>query len=711
MGSDHLLSGLNEAQSQAVGHGSGPLLVVAGPGSGKTRVLTARIARLIEDGSPGQGILAVTFTNKAAAEMRERLAVLLGAEASRRVWMGTFHSVCLRMLRRHPAAAGLADSFCVVDADDARKIVRQCLIDLGMPAAAADAREFHGIISRAKNDGMTPEALESTGRLRHAVEVFAAYQEALSRAQAVDFDDILTRAVRLLEEDARVRDRYQDQFEHILVDEFQDTNLVQYRLVQILGARSRNVCVVGDPDQSIYSWRGSRPNVVADFLADFAPVRQVVLAENYRSTPQVVDACNTLLAGFSSAAGRVLTTSNAPGEPVHFPVFGDDRDEVTATVDSISRRPLGESVAVICRTNAQTRPFEEALMSRGIPYAVVGSLRFYERAEVRDALAYVRCASYDTDVMSLSRIFNTPRRGLGNAAWEALATQVAATGSIRAALAELSGEEGPRRYRAGFQHLSEALGAVSQGCSEGPDAALEAVMGPAGLVEHYVRQAGDGPDRKANLGELLSAARLFWSSDSSALTLEGTLVKSLPPSEATRAFLDSTALASGSDADSEGARVVLTTAHAAKGREFDHVYVVGVEDGLFPHSSSEDMAEERRLLFVAFSRARLSLTVSRARQRMTFGNKHSASPSPFLAPFKGRSEPPRPAVARATRTLAPSYRLGVEDALPGAVVAHHVFGPGVVVNVDDLLVTVEFGDVVRQLRLDMAPLRLATPQQ
>lgn len=742
-----LLAGLNDAQRDAVCAHAGPLIVVAGPGSGKTRVLTHRIASLLETGVLPEQVLAVTFTNKAASEMRERLDALVGTETVRKMWVGTFHGICLRLLRRHPAAAGLGVDFSVVDADDARKLVKEVLVAMELPAESEDVRDAHSLISRAKNDGLTVTSAAHVARYRGIVPVFEAYQKRLRDLDAVDFDDLLSRAHALLTDHPELGEVYRRRFAHIVVDEFQDTNEVQYAIVRQLGGVG-SICVVGDPAQSIYSWRGSRPAVLDEFVRDFPGARTILLEENYRSTPQIVEVCQALIAESPELPERELRTSNPPGTPVVLAVCDDDRDEARLAVELATAHPASQ-IAVLFRTNAQTRGFEESLTRSGVTYVVVGALRFYERAEIRDALAYLRAALNDRDALALARCANTPRRGLGPAVMERLLARLAETGSIRALLTEAADDAALSRYHQGIVTLTAALDEVRAAAGNGPHAALVAVADHAGLRAHLAADR-DGVDRVENLDELLGAAATFCDPDTETLTVDGRVVADLDGLEQTRAFLENVALVSSTDVPDVTPRVVLSTAHAAKGREFDHVLVAGVEDGLFPHASTEDFEEERRLLFVAYSRARTTLTISRCRQRMLFGRTQTNPPSPFLAtlpatvekrnvgrfassgtsagsygsswstgsrpqggwpqrrpdsgrPSRGRDDVTLPAPRKA---VPAGPRLDPASVAVGVSVAHDVFGVGEVIEIADQIVTVRFGAQTRALRIDLAPLRL-----
>jgi DNA helicase-2/ATP-dependent DNA helicase PcrA len=738
-----LLELLNDEQKDAVTTLGGPLLVVAGPGSGKTRVLTHRIAALVStDAARPFQILAVTFTNKAAAEMRERLATMLDEEAIRGMWVSTFHSACLRLLRANPASAGLPVGFTVIDSDDAKKVMRDVLAGLKMEAEPSDAKKAAGAVSAAKNTGsldaiayIAPEYAEAAGH----------YQKRLAAMGSVDFDDILLLTLAMLKEHSEVLVRYRRKFRHILVDEFQDTNGVQYEIVRLLAEGSSSVCVVGDFDQSVYSWRGATPEVIADFTKVFPGAKVVKLGENYRSTPQILEVCQAIIDANPAVHRVQLRTSNAAGEPVRMYIADDDREEVRFVVNEIRSLPAGHDAAVLMRTNAQTRLFEEELTRNAVPYAVVGALKFYDRAEIKDALAYLKLIVNPRDIVSFARVVNTPRRGLGTATVDAISSEALTTGIPVVEVARLGATDGRFGTRSvkGLVAFAGALEDVATAAAAGPGKALMAVLKSAGLRDHFTADKTDGPDRLRNLGELVSSAETFCENPAS-VTVDGLVVAELGGADQTIAFLENVALVAGPTDGGEAmsrARVLLMTAHAAKGKEFDHVWVVGVEDSLFPHylpGETPNTQEERRLLFVACSRARKRLTISRSINRMVFGRHVQNGPSELVDTlpesvqeiharrrvslgegFGGSSwSLPRTqartvvayrAVPGSTPPPGTGPRILPAQALVDTSVTHPTFGDGVITEFDGQLVTVKFGTISRILRLDMAPLSL-TPE-
>jgi DNA helicase II / ATP-dependent DNA helicase PcrA len=731
-----LVAGLNPEQTEAVSRLDGPLVVVAGPGSGKTRVLTNRIAALVRTGAawPSQ-VLAVTFTNKAAGEMRERLGDLLDEEETRGMWVCTFHSMCARLLRLEHLAAQLPRSFSILDTSDTRGVIRGILADLGLPDDKSTVRATSSMISRIKNGAhVRPD--------ERLLRVYEAYQQRLAKLGAVDFDDLLLRAKSLLEEDDEVRARYQRKFRYILVDEYQDTNPVQYRLVQLLAAGSRNLCVVGDADQAIYGFRSASPEALMSFTNDWPDAAVVVLDMNYRSTPQILEVCQAVIAPNPAQHRSQLRTSNAAGDPVRLVLCPDDRDEALFVTSEIVKLPAGESAAVLTRTNAQTRPFEEALMRSRVRYTVIGTLRFYDRAEVKDALSYLRVVANPLDAVTLARAIAAPRRGIGEKALAAVIDL--AEGTDLLAAARYGVEQGilGRGSRGWVEFCQHAAQVERCAREEGPAAALQAVL-DGGLWAFVKQFSGESAeDRLENLQELVSAAKLFESDRPVDDDLGAT------PWDVTILFLEHIALVSsadehdGDDQTDDRVPVQLMTAHASKGKEFGHVYVAGVEEGFFPHARAGEEApedEERRLLFVACSRAERRLTLTAAQRRLIHGTPVENPPSRFLgdlptsvshvhrgaaarpdlrwnrrpASTRPRSEP---GVARnAAAPVMPSVPVGPRVD-PGAVLAgsrveHAAFGQGVVLSVeesaDGVQVLIEFTAQGRKLlRLDLAPMKL-----
>ena len=618
--------GLNPAQVDAVTHPSGPLLVVAGAGSGKTRVLTRRIAHLVvERGVSPFAILAITFTNKAAGEMKERVAALVGPVAHD-MWVSTFHSACVRILRRDAALLGYPSRFSIYDQGDAVRLTGYVIRDLGLDVKRYPARAVHSAISAAKNEGRS-----ASGYVEHAAgpyerrigEIFTEYQARLLKAGAMDFDDLLGNAVRLLRSQPDVLERYRGRFQHILVDEYQDTNQVQNDLVMLLGSAHRNVCVVGDSDQSIYRFRGADIRNILEFERAFPDATVVVLDQNYRSSQTILDAANAVITRNPGRQPKHLWTDAGPGDRVVRYRADDEVDEARWVVGRIrSLHDAGRrwsDMAVFYRTNAQSRAVEEQMVNLGVSYRVIGGTRFYDRREVRDALAYLKLAANPVDEVAARRVLNVPRRGVGDtsvAKVDALAVErgIGFVAALREAVdAGVSG-----RAATGIQAFLDLLDHLSGSVDDGPETVLSAALDRSGYLdelrsEHTIESEG----RLENLAELVGAASGFDSVDD---------------------FLERVGLVADTDDlpddDDDAGQVVLMTMHAAKGLEFPAVFIVGMEDGVFPHlralGDPDELAEERRLAYVGITRARERLFLSHAWSRMLHGQTQYNPPSRFL---------------------------------------------------------------------------------
>jgi len=603
--------------------------VLAGAGSGKTRVITQRIAWLVrEAGVPAGGIVAVTFTNKAAREMRERVERLLGAGGP---WIGTFHGLCLRMLRQDGERVGLAANFAIYDRDDQVALVRKLLRDEGADDGAGAARAFLAKISRAKNAMESPRAIEARAFSPDAqllARVYARYDEGLKRANAVDFDDILLRALALLDPEScpDIRERYAQRCRHLLVDEYQDTNRPQYLLIKALTSAHHNVCVVGDEDQSIYKFRGAEIRNILDFERDHPGAAVVKLEQNYRSTATILDAAGAVIANNTERKGKTLWTQNARGEKIDLYHAPDDRAEaawVARGVAEEARTRMYEDIAVLYRTNAQSRPFEEAFRRDRIPYQVVGAMQFYERKEVKDVLAYLKLAVNPGDDVSFRRIVNVPPRGLGDTTVEAIEREAASERvTLLAAARRLVGRGalGARATRQLDLFVTAVSGFAARAAEEPAAVVIEGIVEGIDFAAYLEKSyPGEGFDRMENVRSLVSAA-VEYEREVEQPSLLG--------------FLDRSALVS--DADEIGARpgVTLMTVHNAKGLEFPVVFLAGLEENVFPHSRSrereDDIEEERRLCYVAITRARERLRLSRALSRLQQGVPQSNEPSRFL---------------------------------------------------------------------------------
>lgn len=705
--SEELLKGLNAPQREAVLHADGPLLVLAGAGSGKTRVITHRIAHLVRDrGVAPPAILAITFTNKAAGEMRERIGALIGPAASG-LWASTFHSACARMLRIEHQAAGYDRAFSIYDDADQQRIMRELLKDEGIDPKRLSPRAVLGRISAAKNELLHPGDLadQAADEAEQGIaRLYQRYQDRLMANQAMDFDDLLMVTVDMLRRDAVVRERWQRRFRYVLVDEYQDTNHAQYWLVRILAEPERNVTVVGDDDQGIYSWRGADIRNILEFRADYPDAATIALEQNYRSTATILDAANAVVRNNRGRHPKRLFTDRQGGEPVAVSVCSDEHDEARMVLREISRasaegRSL-DDIAVFYRTHAQSRVIEDQLVRAGVAYQVLGGPRFYERAEVKDLMAYLRVVANPADREAFARAAGSPKRGLGPAALARIAQAAESVGRPMDDLARepdlVPGLTATQRDALGS--LGSLLERLRQMDATGapPDRVMERAIEDSGLREALL---ADGP-AEAGLGRLDNLQELVGMAGEYAARAE-------EPS--LTGFLEEVALVSAVDeAEDTGGRVTLMTVHNAKGLEYDVVLVTGLEEGLFPHARSIDdpdgLEEERRLCYVALTRARERLVLSHADSRALRGNRMYAIPSRFIEEIPdealGRElVPRRDGPSGATITVSP-YDVG--DA-----VVHESFGEGVITGVQQKgrLIQVRFDDKERILMADMAPMR------
>jgi len=621
---DPILEELNPDQREAVLHHDGPLLVIAGAGSGKTRVLTHRIAHLIRaHGVSPFEILAITFTNKAADEMKHRVGALVGPVAEK-MWVSTFHSACVRILRRDAARLGYPSRFTIYDQADAVRLTGYVVRDLGLDPKRFPPRSVHATISATKNDAVTVEQFTERAKVifeRKIADVYAEYQKRLHTAGAMDFDDLLQVTVELFKAEPEVLAHYQRRFKHVLVDEYQDTNKVQNELVLLLGSEHRNVCVVGDSDQSIYRFRGADIRNINEFEEAFPDATVIVLDQNYRSTQNILDAANAVIANNQSRKPKELWTESGAGGLIVRYHADDEGDEAQWVAHEISRlHEEGErwaDSAVFYRTNAQSRVMEEALLRVGAPYKVVGGTRFYDRREVKDALAYLKAAVNPVDEVSVKRVLNVPKRGVGDSSIGRLDAWSTAHGepfveSLRAA--PEAGVTG--RAIGGIDEFLELLDRLAALADEGPAAVLEAALERSGyLAELQAEHSVEAEGRLENLAELIGFAREF---------------------DAVDEFLEQVSLVADTDdlPDPDSGAVVLMTLHAAKGLEFPNVFVLGMEDGVFPHlralGEPAELEEERRLCYVGITRARVRLYLTNAWSRTLFGSTQYNPPSRFL---------------------------------------------------------------------------------
>jgi DNA helicase II / ATP-dependent DNA helicase PcrA len=706
------LADLNPAQREAVLHTEGPVLVVAGAGSGKTRVLTRRIAHLLGAvGVKPPEILAITFTNKAAGEMRERLQDLVGPPA-RAAWVMTFHAACGRILRREAQRLGYRSNFTIYDQADQIRLVKRCLEELERDPKRFTPRGIHSQISNAKNTLVGPD--EYTERVasfydQTVAEVYDLYQKRLFASNAVDFDDMLFLTVDVLERFPEAREKWQEAFHYVLVDEYQDTNHAQYRLLQLLAEKHRNLFVVGDPDQSIYSFRSADIRNVLEFEQDFAGALTYTLDQNYRSTQHILDAANGVIRHNRERKDKNLWSELGDGDPVRVIEVEDEHAEaryVAAEIALLVEEGYnGSDVAVFYRTNAQSRVLEDVLVRQGIAYQVIGGPRFYERAEIKDLVAYLQVLDNPYDAVSLLRIANRPRRGIGDTTLARLQTwadQREISLWEATAEAEMAGVgAAPQKALKSFRATIESLMSAAQEF-EVPEL-IEEVLQRSGYMESLeAERTIEAQGRMENLQELVSVAR-EWREQTEDSTLS--------------AFLQEVSLYSDQDAiRGEGSLVTLMTLHNAKGLEFRAVYLIGMEEGIFPHSRSieeQGIEEERRLCYVGMTRAQERLTLLHASSRMLYGGRNHNLPSRFLDELpeshveRERLRPASWSSYGAPRQSQIAPQENVPDLSTGDSVRHSTLGEGVVVRIEPGgLVTVRFAEdgSERKLMLDYAPL-------
>ncbi|MFW5933936.1 MAG: UvrD-helicase domain-containing protein [Actinomycetota bacterium] len=729
-----LLEGLNPAQQQAVQAVEGPVLVVAGAGSGKTRVLTHRIAHLIRDHdvSPFE-VLAITFTNKAAGEMAERVSELVGQRLGERMWVTTFHKACVRILRRELPRLGYPGSFTIYDAQDTNRLISQLAKQLGVDDKRLTPRAIQTAISHAKDeltDFETYRASASGWPESAIAEVYEAYEQSLRQANALDFDDLIVKTVEVLQLFDGVREHYQRRFSHLMVDEYQDTNRAQYHLVNLLSGAHRNVMVVGDPQQGIYAFRGATIRNLTDFEADHPDAEVVVLDRNYRSTQTILDAANAVIASGAVKRRAQLWTDRGLGAPVVRYHADDEHDEaafVAEEADRLAEQGFGyDDLAVFYRTNAQARVLEEVFVRVGLPYRVIGGVRFYERREIKDILAYARLLINEADDVSARRVINTPRRGIGDRTVEALALHARREGiSFLAAARQADRVQGLGSRAVGavrsFVDLLDGLRTELQ--HDLPTAELiELIWERTGyLRELQAERTVDALGREENLRELRSVAQEVHERGDGAVGeaglvsfLESVTLVSDQDQLATEAAADGAAT---DEAVGEQGRVTLMTLHTAKGLEYPVVFLVGLEDGVFPHvrslSDPQQLEEERRLAYVGMTRAQDRLYLCHADHRSLWGGLNHNPPSRFLEQVPEQLVEERGATGHSSagsrRRDVEVLQIGGEEFRVGDTVMHTRFGSGVVRELEGegerAEATVEFDDEgVKHLILAYAPL-------
>ena len=684
-----IIESLNDAQREAVCATQEPLLVLAGAGSGKTRVLVHRIAWLIDvEGLSPYSVLAVTFTNKAAGEMRGRIEQMIQASASG-MWVGTFHGLAHRLLRTHWQEAGLPQGFQILDSQDQQRLIKRILKGLDLDEARWPPRQMQWFINSCKDEGRRPQHIEHRNDpyLKRQLDIYQAYEELCQRSGLIDFAELLLRSHELWLKIPQLLDHYRQRFHHILVDEFQDTNAIQYAWLRMLAGDAARITVVGDDDQSIYGWRGARVENILRFQKDFKNTRVVRLEQNYRSTATILKAANAVIDNNTARMGKQLWTDGHDGERIQLYTAYNEQDEARFVVDRIEdyvdKGNARSEVAILYRSNAQSRVFEERLMQCGIPYRVYGGLRFFERAEIKDALAYLRLTANRHDDASFERVVNHPPRGIGGRTMDAVRQQARGYNTSLWQAAVTVASENLLPARAGnaviaflklIDALADGIGSLSLGEQ------VEHVMHPSGLVDHFAKEKGEkGDARLENLQELVNAAREFEpDTDSGMDPLSG--------------FLSHAALEAGEgQADAWQDCVQLMTLHSAKGLEFPLVFLCGLEEGLFPHQRSVEepgrLEEERRLCYVGITRARRQLVLTCAERRRVFGSETYCLPSRFI------DEVPkalidevrtRPGVSLPGASTLSAVSMPQESVVGGLHLGQHVrharFGEGVIMN-------------------------------
>jgi len=690
----HILDPLNEAQREAVSAQDKNLLIVAGAGSGKTRVLTHRIAWLVQvEGVSPYSILAVTFTNKAAAEMRGRIEKLMGTPAGG-MWVGTFHGIAHRLLRAHWQEANLPKTFQILDSDDQYRMIRRILKSLELDESQYAPREAQWFINAKKDEGLRAAKLNDNGdhHLHQLIRIYKVYEEQCQRGGMVDFAELLLRTHELLKNVPSVLDHYRHRFSKILVDEFQDTNTIQYSLLRLLAGNESNMFAVGDDDQSIYGWRGAKIENIHQYNSDFESVRTVRLEQNYRSTKNILAASNALIANNAERLGKELWTDGREGDLISLYTAFNELDEANFVVQQIIKwveegNPRNES-AILYRSNAQSRVFEESLLRQQIPYRVYGGLRFFERMEIKDALAYMRLVANCDDDASFERVINTPTRGIGQRTLETIRATASQNKMPlwQASVIVMENKLLPARAANALHAFLVMMNEMATGCEKlSLHELTEHVIEHSGLKEHYKKEKGEkGRARIENLDELITAARSFVQNEE-----EGDL-------DPLSAFLSHASLEAGEQQGNEWDDCVqLMTLHSAKGLEFDTVFLCGVEEGLFPHQRSVDepgrLEEERRLCYVGMTRAKKHLYISHAEMRRLHGSDNYCTPSRFVNEIpKEYINEVRPMTSliqsyshKPRQKSQPAVKIETEitDGLKlGQRVAHTKFGEGVVVN-------------------------------
>lgn len=707
-----VFSNLNDSQAEAVRTIDGPVLMLAGAGSGKTKALTHRIAFLVgEKNIPPTNILAVTFTNKAAGEMRSRVAKLLGFEndsANPLPFLGTFHSIANRILRREADRIGLGSNFLIYDSADSQALIKKILKSLHIDDKSITPSGIQWAISSAKNELVGPEKYRSlaTNRIQLvASDVYPIYQRELRLARALDFDDLIMELTKLLQNEHDVLERYQNQFQYILVDEYQDTNHAQYQLIKLLASKHQNLCVVGDDWQSIYSWRGANYQNILNFESDYPQAKIVKLEQNYRSTQHILDAAHSVISKNLSRSSKKLWTDLGLGEKVHVLAVNDELAEGRTIVQKINQLRTDNpelnlnDFAILYRTNAQSRSLEESFLRYNIPYQVIGGTRFYDRREIKDILAYMRVLYQPNDLVSLARILNVPTRGVGAKSITAIIDYLGQNELDPIEVLADPSQIGLRgKALKGVEALGQALSDLRHQTELNVYELMDLLLKRIGYFDYLQDGSISAEDRIENVQELLGVAKTYQNYD-----LE--------------TFLTEVALVSDIDTHNSSSQTVsLMTLHSAKGLEFDVVFMVGMEEGVFPHSRSmfepEELEEERRLCYVGMTRAKQQLYLIHASARLLYGNTQHNLPSRFIAniPEEHLANP-----ESVTGSLEGIMNHGINeepfdnfakiDIQPGDWVRHPSFGEGKILAIDDMEATVEFKTTgIKELNLQYAPL-------
>jgi len=697
-----LLKSLNPAQQEAVQALRGPVLILAGAGSGKTKTLTTRIAYIIQqEKARPEEILAVTFTNKAAGEMRERVKKILGVKSDRDLCISTFHSLCVRILRRDITYLNRPSSFTILDTDEQLTAIKQAMRELNIDTQKYAPGAVLNYISGAKNEMVEPEEYSrlAQGNFQQTVaKIYPKYQALLNKNNSVDFDDLLLLTVRLLKQEPKVLEKYQKLFKYVMVDEYQDTNATQYQLTKLLAEKHHNLFVVGDDWQSIYSWRGANYRNILNFNQDYPTAKVIKLEENYRSTQTILDAAGAVIAGNVNRSQKKLWTSKGAGEKVAIINVPTEQYEGGFIIEEITRQRqlhpelTANDFVVLYRTNAQSRSLEEAFLKRGIPYRVVGGVRFYDRKEIKDVLAYLRVIANPQDEISLQRIINVPARGIGEKGWDGLREFAAKEQKNLSEILDIIPVGG--KAKLALTELSKVIN-QARDWNKNLSGLFDLVINKTGYLTFLNDKTIEGETRIENVKELKSVVEKY---DHLEIKL------------ALQTFLEEVSLIQDTDSyslDSEA--VTLMTLHSAKGLEFDSVFIAGMEENLFPHSRSlldrEELEEERRLCYVGITRAKRRIYLLHATQRLIYGKQYTGAPSRFLddIPVDLTTNGTDELKASASQTEKPAFTLKLKT---GDLVEHAHFGVGSVIRTNDDEVVVLFGKLgVKRLAKGIAPLK------